>query len=87
MGILLLVYFFSVQILFLALGGLVGLHIAKKMSAMYRMVIQSLATFLVWGISFAAPSVFEQQFEALQLVGFLVILVGTLVFNRLVPGM
>ena len=65
-----------------------GISVTKAMSAAHRMVLDSLRTMVVWGFSLCVYAVDPskgQKFSWLQLVGFAVLLVGTLVYNEILP--
>ena len=60
----------------------------KAMSAAHRMVLDSLRTMVVWGFSLCVYAVDPskgQKFSWLQLVGFAILLTGTLVYNEILP--
>ena len=63
-----------------------GISVTKKMSAAHRMVLDSVRTCVVWtaGLVF-----FGEKFSILQLIGFLILISGTLVYNVIIrlPGM
>jgi hypothetical protein len=58
-----------------------GMSVTQAMSATHRMVLDSLRTVLIWAISL---HLHWQAFNELQVVGFGVLLSGTLVYNQLV---
>ena len=63
-----------------------GISVTKAMSAAHRMVLDSLRTMVVWGFSLCVYAVDPskgQKFSWLQLVGFAILLSGTLVYNCL----
>mmetsp|Transcript_27520 Transcript_27520/g.67949 ORF Transcript_27520/g.67949 Transcript_27520/m.67949 type:complete len:398 (+) Transcript_27520:192-1385(+) len=62
-----------------------GISVTKSMSATHRMVLDSLRTMVIWAFSLAVG---WQSFHILQVVGFVVLLMGTLVYNEIVviPG-
>ena len=65
-----------------------GISVTKAMSAAHRMVLDSLRTMVVWGFSLCVYAVDPskgQKFSWLQLVGFAILLSGTLVYNEILP--
>ena len=65
-----------------------GISVTKAMSAAHRMVLDSLRTMVVWGFSLCVYAVDPskgQKFSWLQLVGFAILLSGTLVYNEIPP--
>ena len=65
-----------------------GISVTKAMSAAHRMVLDSLRTMVVWGFSLCVYAVDPskgQKFSWLQLVGFAILLFGTLVYNEILP--
>ena len=65
-----------------------GISVTKAMSAAHRMVLDSLRTMVVWGFSLCVYAVDPskgQKFSWLQLVGFAILLTGTLVYNEILP--
>lgn len=63
-----------------------GISVTQAMSASHRMVLDSVRTIVVWAVSLAVG---WEDFSWLQVLGFLVLLSGTVVYNELVrvPGM
>lgn len=59
-----------------------GISVTKSMSATTRMVLDSLRTFIVWGVSLIVG---WEKFQYLQIIGFSIQLLGTCVYNRLIP--
>ena len=55
----------------------------KEMSATTRMVLDSVRTLVIWGVSLGVG---WQEFHALQLLGFTILVVGMCVYNDLVFG-
>ena len=53
------------------------------MSATTRMVLDSVRTLVIWGVSLAVG---WQVFHALQLLGFAVLVIGMCVYNDIVIG-
>jgi len=58
-----------------------GISVTKVMSASHRMVLDSVRTFVIWGVSLLIG---WEDFLPLQLVGFAVLLFGTAVYNEIV---
>jgi drug/metabolite transporter (DMT)-like permease len=58
-----------------------GISVTKKMSAAHRMVLDSVRTCVVWSVGLVF---FHEKFSILQLVGFLILIGGTLVYNAVV---
>jgi len=59
-----------------------GLSVTKALSATTRMVLDSIRTFVIWGISLAIG---WQEFQYLQVIGFVLLLAGTFVYNKIIP--
>ncbi|XP_061560974.1 solute carrier family 35 member F6 [Phycodurus eques] len=57
-----------------------GISVTKEISATTRMVLDSLRTLVIWAVSLALG---WEQFHGLQVLGFLVLLVGTALYNGL----
>jgi len=57
-----------------------GISVTKVMSASHRMVIDSVRTFVIWGVSLALG---WEKFSPLQLAGFAVLLAGTILFQEI----
>ena len=55
-----------------------GISVTKKMSAAHRMVLDSVRTCVVWTVGLLA---FGEKFSILQLIGFVILISGTLVYN------
>ncbi|PIK37213.1 hypothetical protein BSL78_25954 [Apostichopus japonicus] len=55
-----------------------GISVTKEMSATTRMVLDSLRTVVIWAVSLLAG---WEDFNPVQLVGFVVLLLGTFVYN------
>ena len=56
----------------------------KEMSATTRMVLDSVRTLVIWGVSLGVG---WQKFQYLQLIGFLILVSGMCVYNDLLIGM
>ncbi|XP_061667439.1 solute carrier family 35 member F6 [Syngnathoides biaculeatus] len=57
-----------------------GISVTKEISATTRMVLDSLRTLVIWALSLALG---WEQFHGLQVLGFLVLLLGTALYNGL----
>ncbi|XP_021570477.1 solute carrier family 35 member F6 [Carlito syrichta] len=57
-----------------------GISVTKELSATTRMVLDSLRTVVIWALSLALG---WEAFHALQILGFLVLLMGTALYNGL----
>jgi len=73
------------NILSIAFFNFFGISITKSMSASHRMVLDSVRTCVVWGMSLALK---WEHFSWLQLVGFVILTLGTAAYNEIVrlPG-
>ncbi len=60
-----------------------GISVTKEMSATTRMVLDSVRTLIIWGVSIGVG---WQTFRALQLLGFSVLVLGMCVYNNIVVG-
>ena len=70
------------NVLSIAFFNFFGVSVTQSMSATHRMVLDSLRTMVIWMVSLALQ---WQQFNYLQVVGFAVLLSGTLVYNEVAP--
>ena len=68
------------NVLSIAFFNFLGLSVTKYMSATHRMVLDSLRTIIIWIVGIA---VFGETFSWLQLAGFVILLLGTLIYNKL----
>lgn len=68
------------NVLSIAFFNFFGLSVTKYMSATHRMVLDSLRTIIIWIVGILA---FGETFSVLQLVGFKILLLGTLIYNKL----
>jgi len=59
-----------------------GLSVTKTLSATSRMVLDSIRTFVIWAISLAIG---WQEFQYFQVIGFVLLLLGTFVYNKIIP--
>jgi len=62
-----------------------GIIITRELSSVHRMVLKTGTSFLVWIVSLAASKIFGQQFQVLQVLGFLTMVAGTIIFNDILP--
>ncbi len=60
-----------------------GISVTKEMSATTRMVLDSVRTLVIWGVSLAVG---WQKFHLLQLLGFAILVTGMCVYNEIVIG-
>ena len=60
-----------------------GIMITQKLSAVHRLVIDSGRPIFVWAISMALG---WQHFQPLQIVGFILMVLGVLIFNDILIG-
>lgn len=60
-----------------------GINVTRKLSAVHRLVINSGRSVIVWAISLAVG---WQTFQPLQIVGFLIMSLGVLIFNDILLG-
>ena len=58
-----------------------GISVTKEMSATTRMVLDSVRTLVIWGVSLGIG---WQVFHFLQLIGFFVLVVGMCIYNDLI---
>ena len=70
--------------MFLAFFNFAGISVTKEMSATTRMVLDSVRTLVIWGVSLGVG---WQKFQYLQLIGFLILVSGMCVYNDLLIGM
>ena len=60
-----------------------GISITRKLSAVHRLVLDSGRSIIVWAVSMILG---WQQFQILQIVGFILMITGVLIFNNLLIG-
>merc|ERR1739845_246202 len=58
-----------------------GISVTKSLSAAHRMVLDSVRTVVVWVVSLALG---WEQFHALQIVGFVIMSLGTAMYNEII---
>lgn len=61
-----------------------GVAVTKYASAAQRSTIDTSRTLLIWGIFLFKPGKGKERFIALELVGFVLLVIGTIVFNEIV---
>lgn len=66
------------NIISIAFFNYAGISVTKELSATTRMVLDSIRTIIIWAFSLAF---FHQKFHWLQLIGFLLLLVGMFMYN------
>ena len=81
--ILLICYIFGIVTLNLLC--ITGIAMTRNLSAVFRIVVDQGRPVLVWIVSISVPD-FNQEIQPLQIVGFLIILLGILVFNDILIG-
>jgi len=72
---------FCCTIFSIAFFNFAGISVTKEMSATTRMVLDSVRTLVIWTVSLAIG---WQSFQALQLLGFAVLVIGMCVYNDIV---
>ena len=78
--------FLSMYILSIAFFNFSGLTISKNASATSRTIVDTLRTIIVWSFFLVMPFVPEdtkETFSWLQLVGFLILILGGLIYNEI----
>lgn len=86
--------FFCGTICSIAFFNFSGLSVTKEMGAVYRMVLDSVRTIIIWvfGVCMSTPYNKDQKLQAIdaytgfQVAGFIVLLFGTLVYNQKETG-
>jgi len=76
---------FLMTMVSIAFFNFAGISVTKEMSATTRMVLDSVRTLVIWGVSLGIG---WQVFHFLQLIGFFVLVVGMCIYNDLIiiPG-
>ncbi|KAK2705938.1 hypothetical protein QYM36_016079 [Artemia franciscana] len=69
-------------IISIAFFNFAGISVTKELSATTRMVLDSVRTLIIWGISLAFQ---WQQFYYLQVIGFMVLVLGMCTYNNILP--
>jgi len=71
---------FSLTVVSIAFFNFAGISVTKEMSATTRMVLDSVRTLVIWGVSLGVG---WQGFHLLQLVGFAILVIGMCIYNDL----
>jgi len=71
---------FSLTVFSIAFFNFAGISVTKEMSATTRMVLDSVRTLVIWGVSLGVG---WQKFQYLQLIGFIILVSGMCVYNDL----
>ena len=74
---------FCGTVISIAFFNFAGISVTKEMSATTRMVLDSVRTLVIWGVSLALG---WQQFQYLQLIGFASLVTGMCIYNDIVFG-
>jgi len=72
---------FSGTVISIAFFNFAGISVTKELSATTRMVLDSIRTIVIWGVSLALT---WQEFFLLQLFGFVVLISGMCVYNDII---
>ena len=75
---------FCGTVISIAFFNFAGISVTKEMSATTRMVLDSVRTLVIWGVSLAVG---WQEFQYLQLLGFASLVTGMCIYNDIVFGM
>jgi len=78
-----LAFAFCGTVISIAFFNFAGISVTKEMSATTRMVLDSVRTLVIWTVSLL-PFVKWQEFHALQLVGFIVLVTGMCIYNNII---
>jgi len=81
MGNPLLALAFTGTIVSIAFFNFAGISVTKELSATTRMVLDSVRTLVIWMVSIGVG---WQNFFALQLLGFCILIVGMMLYNDIV---
>eukprot|EP00343_Euplotes_focardii_P008851 CAMPEP_0205825412 /NCGR_PEP_ID=MMETSP0206-20130828/25083_1 /ASSEMBLY_ACC=CAM_ASM_000279 /TAXON_ID=36767 /ORGANISM="Euplotes focardii, Strain TN1" /LENGTH=400 /DNA_ID=CAMNT_0053124439 /DNA_START=73 /DNA_END=1275 /DNA_ORIENTATION=- len=79
-----LVFFLLGNIIFVAGMNGLGMIVTKYASAATRVILQQSKTVLVWGFFLIYPHGGHETFKYLQLTGFIVLLIGVILYNEFV---
>merc|ERR1719291_977083 len=60
-----------------------GIGITKELSASHRMVLDTMRTFIVWGVSLLVG---WENFSWVQLIGFLIVTMGICLYNEVITA-
>ena len=74
---------FCGTVISIAFFNFAGISVTKEMSATTRMVLDSVRTMVIWGVSLAVG---WQEFQYLQLIGFASLVTGMCIYNDIVFG-
>ena len=77
-------YFFAGNIFSIAFFNFAGISVTKELNATTRMVLDSLRTIVIWVVSLA---LLWQPFEGLQILGFILIFIGMMLYNDVGIGL
>merc|ERR1712241_509130 len=72
---------FSLTVISIAFFNFAGISVTKEMSATTRMVLDSVRTLVIWGVSLGLG---WQHFFFLQLIGFCILITGMMLYNDIV---
>ncbi|KAK9506045.1 hypothetical protein O3M35_008053 [Rhynocoris fuscipes] len=61
-----------------------GISVTKELSATTRMILDSVRTLFIWGFSLIVR---WQKFHPLQILGFLLLIIGMCIYNNLIPSL
>ena len=81
--VLLSSFIFTIVVLLIA--SVSGIAITLKYSAVLRLILDSLRPILVWIVEISVP-VYNHKFQPLQILGFLIITFGVLIFSDVLIG-
>lgn len=83
----LLLFYVLLYVCSIAVFNLVGISVTKHVSSTARAVVDTVRTVLVWVFFLVMPFVPEstkESFSVLELIGFIVLVVGSLIYNEVV---
>lgn len=60
-----------------------GISVTKEMNATTRMVLDSVRTLIIWAVGLIAM---WEKFQYLQIIGFVLLIIGTCIYNDLLIG-
>uniref|UniRef100_A0A224XEJ2 Putative transport and golgi family organization 9 n=1 Tax=Panstrongylus lignarius TaxID=156445 RepID=A0A224XEJ2_9HEMI len=70
-------------IISIAFFNFAGITVTKELSATTRMILDSVRTLFIWGFSLIVK---WQKFHPLQILGFLLLILGMCIYNNLLPS-
>ena len=78
-------YLFPGTVISISFFNFAGISVTKELTATTRMVLDSVRTLVIWAVSMAIG---WQNFFVLQLGGFVILLVGMMLYNDIIilPG-